>query len=158
MSYLIVKNLQTSGAVAKQSALRTFTTQTATTVSNTSATYVDTGLSLTLTPLSSSNRFLFFVTVPFSIGCNNAIIGGFRILRNATETYGEGASHGLNINYYHNERTTHQFSYVDSPATTSAITYKVQFYVPTNVGSYDQTMTVCYLNMIATMTIMEIAG
>jgi hypothetical protein len=105
-----------------------------TVVSSTS--YADTGLTASITPSSASNKILILVSQDFQIertaGTDGAQ-GGFKLLRDATTLYtgsDDGNSFGvrnyagsannaiLNFNWH--------FSLVDSPNTTSAITYKTQ--------------------------------
>ena len=105
---------------------------TATTlVASTSATYVDTGLSATITPQSSSSKILCLISQ--NIYSNNAGTGAlFRVMRGATvlDTYVDlsfGTASGIVCQ--------HQFSVLDSPATTSATTYKTMFGRNSGVGT-----------------------
>lgn len=158
MSKLIVNNLQTVAGVAKNGVIQVVTGTTSTAVVTSSSTWSNIGLSLSITPTTTSSKIYIVCNIPYAIGTNNQCIGGFQLLRNGTSTYSSGASLGLNINYYHNERNTHTFTYLDSPATTSAISYVVQFRTPTNVGSYDQNFTANYGGNLSTIVAMEIAG
>jgi len=95
---------------------------TATLQSSTSATFTDIGLSVTITPQSTSNKILLLLSQ--NTYTDTATTGvGIQIVRGATSliaysqaSYGT-ASGNVNNNF---------FTYVDSPATTSATTYKVQ--------------------------------
>jgi hypothetical protein len=95
------------------------------TVFNTSSTtYVDTGLSTTITPTASTSRILVMYNGIHAVSAGAASATNLRILRGATNvlTY--------NANGYTN--TSNLFAHtiachlVDSPATTSATTYKIQ--------------------------------
>jgi hypothetical protein len=90
----------------------------------TTSTYVDTGLTATITPTSASNKILVFVNLPIGsrLGAGSAVKS--RLLRNSTtivqlSTFGQAyistAMYGF-VNAV----------YLDSPATTSAVTYKTQ--------------------------------
>ena len=98
-------------------------------------TFLDTNLSLSITPSSSSNKILLLASV---CGASNAGSGAygvaFRFVRNGTAisvptSPDSGrlpatfvAITGSNTN----DIATGSFNYLDSPATTSAITYKIQ--------------------------------
>lgn len=103
------------------------------------------GVTLTLTPVSTSSKFLIFGKL--AVGCtvnNNYNIHG-RMLRNGSEI-----GSGLSINSANDGvepwnamwqvrqwsgATPYQipFSYIDAPATTSSVTYKMQA-LQTNYG------------------------
>ena len=122
------------------------------------------GLSVTITPTRSDSKIL----VQVNIGCfgstGNAA-STFRIYRgsnNITVTAADGDNrHGATV-FYNNNQTgigiPASFSVLDSPATTSATTYKVTGF--TNAG----TLYVNRLpgdpnwNTISTITAMEVSG
>ena len=84
-------------------------------------TFEDTGYSVTITPRSSSNKILITFSA-FGILLNPSHIG-VQLLRGSTvvalnEGYATNSSHWTTPNY--------GFSYLDSPSTTSATTYKIQ--------------------------------
>ena len=127
---------------------------TATTSS--SSTFADLGLSASITPSSTSNKIL--VTVHLS-GCqknNNALLGT-RLLRGSTTIYTIDNMSLYTATTNENACGSVSTSYLDSPSTTSATTYKVQFRSVTNV-SY------VYINndysggSSSNITLMEIAG
>jgi len=103
---------------------------TQTSISNTS--FVDTGLTLNITPASSSNKILAMFYPSFS-GESNAYCA-FKLFRDATEI-GTTTNTGTGIECFTGFTfiTGLQYStivqpivYLDSPNTTSAITYKLQ--------------------------------
>jgi hypothetical protein len=107
------------------------------TFSHNTTTWTDiTGLSVTFTPLSSSSTFIVLAVVPGS--ASGANVNGFlRLVRNGT-AIGVGASAGSRIqsaatldyngsNGYALKNA--MLMHYDSPATGSAITYKVQIAV-----------------------------
>jgi hypothetical protein len=143
------------------------------TAASTSATFVDvTGLSVTITPQSSSSRFLINFNIAFS-GAVDAY-PAVRLVRNSTNiAIGTGAT-GVQVNVtsagaitasasiydFKNASMTH----LDSPATASAITYKVQFSSPYNsIASYinrqDATANIAAVQYpVSSITVMEISG
>jgi hypothetical protein len=98
-----------------------YTTQT----SSSSSTYADTGLTATITPSSVSSKIMVFVTIPVYKDTNNTT-GKFKLFRAATgiatlsNAGFTGGTGGIDIGAV-------AINYLDSPATTSATTYKVQF-------------------------------
>ena len=105
----------------------------ATETDNSTTTYADTGLTATITPTSASSRIL--VMMSNTIGKNtqdasNAL--NLRIMRGATEIL-----QSKQVNYSGTAIwviAQYAMSYVDSPATTSATTYKLQFRQFSNNG------------------------
>ena len=135
---------------------------TATGTSNTtSTTYVDTNLSATITPTSATSKVLVMVThnaevfVNSNLGSASAAI---TILRGATDIIGNpvwnvgiaGAS-SANLDL----ATPWNFMYLDSPATTSATTYKTQMKVESGRTIY---VNLSGRNQTSTMILMEIGA
>ena len=96
----------------------------------TSETYVDiTGFSCAITPQSASNKILVRVmmTVTDAASDNTAI--SFRLLRGSTVIGSDSSDDRQGIALYYSGAAegmhTIVFEYLDSPATTSATTYKV---------------------------------
>jgi hypothetical protein len=91
-----------------------------------------TGLSVVITPRSASNKILVLVDMK----CGYGVYGGIaNILRNGTKIYvgngGLARSCAMFSNSYAATNSVYHMvplvaNYLDSPATTSAITYKVQ--------------------------------
>lgn len=97
----------------------------------TSSSYVDTGLTVTITPSASTSKIMVIVNMPECYPHNGTSsvhnYCQFNLLRGATTlkvgslgTYNYASS--SNPDFY----SDWNFSYLDSPATTSATTYKVQ--------------------------------
>ena len=95
--------------------------------------YTDlTGLTVAITPASSSNKIL--VTTQIYNGAANNAVNFFRLLRGSTfiEQPSGTASAGANYNahafsyYDHSYQDSTAWSVLDSPSTTSEITYKIQ--------------------------------
>jgi hypothetical protein len=103
------------------------TTTTQTTI--TGATYVDTTLTASITPSAVSSKVLVLVSQNYEINRNGLDAeAAFRLFRGATSLIGN-----MRIRYRHSGTGTVQiynnlfnYSYLDSPSTTSATTYKTQ--------------------------------
>tara|TARA_R100001463_G_scaffold121043_1_gene177199 strand:+ start:299 stop:814 length:516 start_codon:yes stop_codon:yes gene_type:complete len=106
-------------------------TKTNTFVSNPGNTQVDIGLSASITPSSSSNKVLIHISL-MGAGRAGANIANFRLLRGSTVIYlgdadssrGRGFATAIDSDEYAQESNSGTF--LDSPSTTSATTYKVQ--------------------------------
>jgi len=111
--------------------------QTSTSVSSSSATFADTGLTATITPTSASNKVLVFVQQnggQKSAGQsdNSVYVSLFRGASNIAKV---AESAGFTNSLLRLYLTTIGIAYLDSPATTSATTYKTQFRNETNNAS-----------------------
>lgn len=125
----------------------------ATNISSSSTTYSDTGLSATITPTSATSKILAIQssTVDVSSGnANNAI--SLKLLRGATTilTLDDLFFTGTALR----KLASYSYSYLDSPATTSATTYKIQFC--NNVAAAD--VTFAANNNTATLLLLEIGA
>lgn len=102
-------------------------------MNTTSSTYSDMNLSLSITPSSSSNKILIHAYCLTAIGGTGGTDagGGVAILRNSTFITNDSSvySHYVYDAGASNAEAANIFSacVLDSPATTSAITYKCQF-------------------------------
>jgi hypothetical protein len=105
-----------------------------TAVATSSNVYADiTGLTATITPTSASNKILVLVTIGSVFKQTNDTSAGFKLFRGATEialqdTLGYTGSTAMTI-------FSVPINRLDSPATTSATTYKVQFRSTSNNGT-----------------------
>ena len=102
------------------------------TVDTTSATSATaTSLSLSITPTSSSSKIFLLSTA--TVGMSTANVGRFWFARNGTVIneggQGWGASYYISNSSYANSGYPWSETWIDSPATTSAITYAVYFAV-----------------------------
>lgn len=127
----------------------TYSTQT----SSSSSTYADTGLTASITPSSSSNKILVFATIAGVYKDTGNTYLKARLVRGSTELFliddvagytGSTAAIGVgNVSA----------SYLDSPATTSSTTYKVQFASSLNVAK----VQIQTSSSTSTITLMEVA-
>ena len=107
------------------------------TASTNSATFADiSGLSVSITPTSTSNKILVTCNL-FVSGVMNSF-GGFRVLRDSTAiglgTAGTGSQTNVSMSTVAVNAsssayglTNASFEFLDSPSSTSSLTYKVQF-------------------------------
>ena len=119
------------------------TYSTATTV--TSLTMTDTGLSGTITPSSATSKILVLVAQPIWMDRITSLAGmNLRLMRDSTRIYGSAdtGQGGADSGYSQASGSTriqmrwnYTITYLDSPATTSAITYKTQFNVQDTADS-----------------------
>ena len=128
---------------------------TSTEVTTSLATYVNTGLSASITPTSSSSKILVIVshgTIAKSNGsANNRLF--FKLLRDSTDLFVFGNGLLYTATALQN-RGSASFNYLDSPATTSSVTYKTQF-ANGDAGADVQVQT---NSSHSSITLMEIAA
>jgi len=125
-----------------------------TNVTTSSTSLVDTGLTATITPTSASSKILVLV---YQAGLNN---GGnsstginTQLIRNGTSIYNFG-KYSIYITSVVSLNGGISGGYLDSPATTSAVTYKTQFLRQDGSGS----VQVQAFGDTSTITLLEIAA
>jgi hypothetical protein len=95
-----------------------------------SGAFTNLGLSLAITPSSTSSKILATWGIQYNIGDNRGFAG--QLLRtigaSSTATFSDPNNNSVYINYANllNKRGKTTYQYLDSPSTTSAITYAVQ--------------------------------
>lgn len=121
-------------------------------LSSSSTSYIDTGLSCSITPTSSSNKILVIVTTGVH-GVDTQTNSGLslKLVRNATDLIVQ-ASFGAHATIAFIYGQGHCFNYLDSPATTSSTTYKLQY------KSNDGTNHVLENASTAVMTLLEVSA
>ena len=122
--------------------------------STTSTTQSDTGLTATITPSATSSKVLVMVGMNFGITGGSGGVGS-RLMRGSTSIRGaseKSDGHGAGESSYHEAWIA--FDYLDSPNTTSATTYKMQF----KTNSSGQTVFTSIDNNVSTITLMEIGA
>jgi len=98
---------------------------TSTTQTNTTSTsFSDTQLSVSITPTSASSKILVMMFCSLRADQVTGAAGHVRVLRDSTDIGGQNYMGWNNASHY-GQDTCH-VEILDSPATTSAITYKVQ--------------------------------
>ena len=106
--------------------LQVVTTTVTTTTSATSDSYVDvSGFTISITPSSSSSKVLVSWNILNGTdnGSSQQSVPMLKIVRGSTDIY-EHAQQGMYANW---QTSTDTITYLDSPATTSSITYKLQY-------------------------------
>jgi hypothetical protein len=136
-----------------------------TTFSTTSTTFTDlTGISVTFTPSASTSKVLVFsdMIISNSSRSERTIL---TLLRNGTEIANAASTYGWNMVSRYNDSTTtpdmvytHPASnhYLDSPATTSATTYKLQIRCTGGTAYLNRTGNDTTAAGTSSLTIMEI--
>jgi hypothetical protein len=124
---------------------------TTTTVTNTtSATFVDTSLTATITPQFSTSKIFamitqsVFVTVSSTDTTFILLRGGTTIATNLFVGYGGASANNV----------TWALNYLDSPVATTATTYKTQMRRDAGTG----TITAQLANSISTLTLFEVSA
>jgi hypothetical protein len=98
--------------------------------STTSGTFIDSGLSASITPTSATSKILVIITQCIYSGGTTSVASATQLLRGSTVLLVEGYSFYVGDNFYRSS-----FNYLDSPATTSSTTYKTQFRKNTGGGT-----------------------
>ena len=122
----------------------------------TSTSFVDTGTSATITPSSTSSKILclYHSGICYADSNNTNFYAHYTLLRGSTNLgHSTGGISGtyLHSGTYNDYGFNVSFNYLDSPSTTSATTYKIQF--RTTAGTL-----VSDLDGRSGITLMEIAG
>jgi hypothetical protein len=125
----------------------------ATEVGSSSATLADTGLSASITPSSTSNKILVLLAEQ-SLGKVGSNYLSLALLRNGSQIADLGTSIAYTADASTNRVGGSGLCYLDSPNTTSSVTYKTQFGSTTGGSS----VAVQINNSLSTITLMEIAG
>lgn len=128
-----------------------------------STTFTDSGLTLSITPSSSTSKIMVLVSIQFGYyRGNNAAGGSLNIMRGATqvlETNGMRVYVNNNANNAAANSAMQSLVYLDSPATTSSTTYKIQMKSESTAQS-----AFCEINgddygtATSTLTLMEIGA
>lgn len=125
---------------------------------NSTSTYADTSLTASITPSSTSNKILVQVV---HNGCgkeagNSASELQIALLRDATQIgFASGGSTNVSeVNYF----GSITISVLDSPSTTSSVTYKTQFKNYVNAASVRIGGGASTGSILSTITLTEIAG
>ena len=124
-------------------------------VDSSSSTFADTGLTATITPSSSSSKVLVIAQISSCFTTTNTGTElDINLLRDSTQIIASMGGRGGNSLTTGDAIGTVGCSYLDSPATTSATTYKCQFKSTQN----NATASVQLGGTTSTITLMEIAG
>ena len=141
--------------------------------STSSTSFVDIGLSASITPSSASNYLLItpnvninhsnsgsYAFLDLTDSSNNSVVNHTDALSNRTKAFAQTAGYGGTIGIKTIENYSPTFKI--SPATTSAVTYKVRARVNTSTARINATGSdtdnVSHVRTISSLTIMEIEG
>lgn len=164
-SSLTASQMPTGSVLQVVSATKTDTASTG------SSTFADiTGLSVSITPSSASNKILIIASINLSWD-NGVSKGGARLMRDSTaiaiaDTAGSrlrttGATYIQVVNYTPFNIVA---NHLDSPSSTSALTYKWQFNAMDNAGTIyvnrasSDTDASSTARTVSSITVMEIKG
>jgi hypothetical protein len=136
--------------------LQVVSATTSTTVSNSTTTNADTTLTATITPQSNTSKILVLVNQNGGEKSSaNALNGlGLNLFRGATDIQLIAQAAGYTGSAVVNRPGTLSSAYLDSPATTSATTYKTMF--RNNFASAASSVQVG--SEVSTITLMEISA
>ena len=133
--------------------LTTYTTTTSTS-------FVDTGLTVTISPTSASSKIYIIVSLGTSSQASNGTVL-FNLIRNSTTiAQPSSGSQASSINMFPGSTSGSWGvfrTFVDSPATTLATTYKVQWKVDGGTGYLNRHQASTEYNTYSEIVVMEIA-
>jgi|688.fasta_scaffold227575_3 hypothetical protein len=130
--------------------LQVITAETSSSTAISSTSYADTGITATITPSSASSKILVIITANTYLdsgGSRTVINAGGQIVRESTAVYVAGVSARIQTSSATLQMIlNNSYTYLDSPATTSATTYKLQ-------GKNGSASDTVYFNNAGTSTI-----
>lgn len=127
--------------------------------STTSTSFVDIGLSASITPTSTSSKILAIVNLNGVHSSDTSYNVYFTLIRNSTNLTNVSLSNGwgMRTGQSNGRWGSDSISYLDSPSSTSATTYKIQL-ASEGGGRTAYVSDVNSFNALSTITLMEIAG
>jgi len=131
------------------------------TFSTTSTSFVDlSGLSASITPSSSSNKVLVLLSIGSLANTTNTSL--INLVRNSTNiAQPDSGTNPASINHFTASAgapNAGTLTWLDSPSTTSATTYKAQMRVDSSTGYLNRHTGNTNYNSVSSITLMEIAG
>jgi hypothetical protein len=129
---------------------------TATQTSNATTTYADTTLTATITPTLSSSKILVLVSQNGVLGTTASNGVKLRLLRAGSSIFEFAGSLGFTQASSTRNDVSGSCSYLDTPSTTSATTYKTQFAQRSSDGTAVQVQVVSESQ--STITLIEIGA
>jgi len=155
----------TTGSPQSQSVIQVVSTTKVNAFTTTSSSPVDvTGLSVNITPSSASNRILVLAQI---FGGSDATTGFYlNLVRNSTSlnisTAGSGVGNSTASSYFASGSlwSTSPIMFLDSPATTSSTTYKIQLFNSNGSGTLavNRRADDAIVGGSSSITVMEIAA
>ena len=129
MSTLKVNTIQNTAAAAYPFIKQIVVGTTVTQVDVSSTSFSDTGLTADITPKTTASKILILVSQ--SVDHNSRSVGQLKILRGASDLWDH-----IGIGDVDNMRGYHFIPFLDSPSSTSTLTYKTQ------MARHDQSGTI----------------
>ena len=129
----------------------------ATEVSSSTNSWIDTGLTATITPKFATSKILVIVN---QAGCLKTASNTYlqvMLLRDSTEIFQLCSYGGSNSATTENSFGNVGGSYFDSPSTTSAVTYKTKFRSGANSSNVRVNFQLSVQPSVSSITLMEIA-
>jgi hypothetical protein len=133
--------------------------------SNSTTTFADSNITLSITPTSATSKVLILVTAQVTVYRENIVAGGvIKLMRDATDIFNQNGDASLQTLVGNNGSNSLELSgyfgltYLDSPATTAATTYKIQG--KRNVFSPTANASIIFQNNLnsSTITLLEIGA
>lgn len=159
-------DLSNGATLPAGSILQVVSTTKTDTFSTSSTSFVDvTGLSVSLTPTSTTSKVYVVVTMVASNSGDSA--DEYQLVRDSTAIGNSTAGSSFNGFYVANtyrfgttgdNPVPFSFNFLDSPATTSATTYKVQVATDANTAFVNRIGNNTNIGTSSTITAMEVAG
>jgi hypothetical protein len=149
-----------SGLTGVGKVLQVVQGSSATSTAHNTTSYTDTTLSASITPSSASNKVLVIVSQTghvYSSQTSNRF-GSLQLVRNSTTihtiTQSLGNRGGLSVGSDISVSASVSLTYLDSPSTTSSVTYKTQ----AKINNADSNYTTQIDSSNSVITLLEIAG
>ena len=152
----------TSSALPTGSVLQVLQSVKTDNFTTSSTSFIDvTGLSVSITPSSTSNKIL--VMTDIAVGNAAGAYCMFNIVRDSTNLYQgtETKTYVASRVEYFNSTSfigTVHMCYLDSPSTTSSTTYKLQMKVSSATGAINRRVSPDDTSLASSITVMEVAG
>lgn len=151
---LAVTGKVTKASMPTGSVIQVVSATYSTAVTSSTSTYVDTGLTASITPTSATNKILVLVSQNGVSKVTNDTTCKIQLLRGASSINVFAFFAGRNSSTQINSVGSASTCYLDSPATTSATTYKTQFAssqgnASATVQEASETSTITLLEVVA---------
>ena len=162
ITYPVVAGTSSAVQASAGKVLQVVSTTKTDTFSTASTSFVDvTGLSVTITPTSTSSQILVFVSSNYGTS-TTSVFGIFNLVRGSTNISQPSTTptyNGTTISYTSVGDVINNWSmlFLDSPATTSATTYKIQGRASSGTVYVNRRNTADSAQT-STITVMEIAA
>lgn len=128
----------------------------------TSTGFVDiTGFSLSITPTANTSKVFVIVTIGLGGNTSGTHLSLYNLYRDSTAIAQPSGGTAMTAGLYSNNGVTGHataFSFLDSPATTSATTYKVAMRVNGGTGVINRLALNTDWQSVSTITAMEVAA